>query len=131
VQPFLISSSLTGVVAQRLVRKICPHCQESYKVKVADLAPLDLGKDPERELELKMGKGCQQCRNTGYLGRSGIFEVLPMSEKLNHLTNRNGSLADLQKVALQEGMSTLKQSAVDKMLRGVTTFEEVIRVTLG
>ena len=131
VQPFLITSSLTGVVAQRLVRKICPHCQESYKVRVADLAPLDLGKDPETELELKMGKGCQQCRNTGYHGRSGIFEVLPMSDKLNHLTNRKGSLADLQKVALEEGMSTLQQSAVDKMLRGITTFEEVIRVTMG
>jgi general secretion pathway protein E len=131
VQPFLISSSLTGVAAQRLVRKICPHCQESYKVKVADLAPLDLGKDPQTELELKMGKGCQQCRNTGYLGRSGIFEVLPMSEKLHHLTNHKASLADLQKAALQEGMSTLQQSAVDKMLRGITTFEEVVRVTLG
>jgi len=131
VQPFLISSTLTGVAAQRLVRKICPHCEELYKVKVADLAPLALGKDPETELELKMGKGCQQCRNTGYLGRSGIFEVLPMSEKLRHLTNRKGSLAELQKVALHEGMLTLQQSAVDKMLRGVTTFEEVIRVTMG
>ncbi len=131
VQPFLISSTLTGVAAQRLVRKICPHCEELYKVKVADLAPLALGKDPETELELKMGKGCQQCRNTGYLGRSGIFEVLPMSEKLRHLTNRKGSLAELKKVALHEGMLTLQQSAVDKMLRGVTTFEEVVRVTLG
>ena len=131
VQPFLISSTLTGVAAQRLVRKICPHCLESYKVKVADLAPLELGKDPETELELKMGKGCQQCRNTGYLGRSGIFEVLPMSEKLRQLTSRKGSLAELQKVALHEGMLTLQQSAVDKMLRGVTTFEEVIRVTMG
>jgi len=131
VQPFLISSTLTGVVAQRLVRKICPHCQESYKVRVADLAPLALGKDPKIELELKMGKGCQQCRNTGYLGRSGIFEVLPMSEKLRQLTTRKGSLAELQKVALHEGMLTLQQAAVDKMLRGVTTFEEVIRVTMG
>ena len=130
VQPFLISSTLTGVVAQRLVRKICPHCLESYKIKVADLAPLALGKQLESEMELKMGKGCQQCRNTGYLGRSGIFEVLPMSEKLRNLTNRKGSLAELQKVALREGMQTLQQSAVDKMLRGVTTFEEVVRVTL-
>jgi general secretion pathway protein E len=131
VEPFLISSTLTGVAAQRLVRKICPHCQESYKIKVSDLAPLALGKEPDTELELKMGKGCQQCRNTGYLGRSGIFEVLPMSEKLRYLTNRKGSLAELQKVALHEGMQTLQQSAVDKMLRGVTTFEEVVRVTLG
>jgi general secretion pathway protein E len=131
VQPFLISSSLTGIVAQRLVRKICPHCEESYKVKATDLAPLVLGKEPDTELELKMGKGCQKCRNTGYLGRSSIFEVLPMSEKLRELTNRQGSLAELQKVALREGMQTLQQSAVDKMLRGVTTFEEVVRVTMS
>lgn len=131
VQPFLISSTLTGVVAQRLVRKICPHCEEAYRMRVADLAPLTLGKNPEKEVELKMGKGCRQCRNTGYLGRTGIFEVLPMSEKLGKFTNRKAALAELQKVASDEGMLTLQQSAVKKMLRGVTTFEEVVRVTLG
>ncbi len=131
VQPFLISSTLTGVVAQRLVRKICPHCEEAYRMRVADLAPLPLGENPENEVELKMGKGCLQCRNTGYLGRTGIFEVLPMSEKLGKLTNRKAPLAELQEVASEEGMLTLQQSAVDKMLRGLTTFEEVIRVTMG
>jgi general secretion pathway protein E len=78
-----------------------------------------------------MGKGCLQCRNTGYLGRTGIFEVLPMSEKLGKLTNRKAPLGELQEVAAEEGMLTLQQSAVDKMLRGVTTFEEVVRVTMG
>ncbi len=131
VQPFLISSTITGVVAQRLVRKICPHCVESYQVRVADLAPLHLDNKPETELELKMGKSCQQCRHTGYLGRTGIFEVLPMSERLGEIANRQGSLAELQKAASAEGMQTLQQSAVDKMLRGITTFEEVIRVTMG
>jgi len=131
VRPFLISSTLTGVVAQRLVRKICPHCEEAYRMRVADLAPLALGENPENEVELKMGKGCLQCRNTGYLGRTGIFEVLPMSEKLGKLANRKAPLAELQEIATEEGMLTLQQSAVDKMLRGVTTFEEVIRVTMG
>lgn len=131
VEPFLISSTITGVVAQRLVRKICPHCVESYQVRVADLAPLHLDNKPETELELKMGKSCQQCRHTGYLGRTGIFEVLPMSERLGEIANRQGSLAELQKAASAEGMQTLQQSAVDKMLRGITTFEEVIRVTMG
>ncbi|MGD9271389.1 MAG: GspE/PulE family protein, partial [Syntrophobacterales bacterium] len=131
VQPFLISSTLTGVVAQRLVRKICPHCEEAYQVRVADLAPLPLGENPESEVELKMGKGCLKCRNTGYLGRTGIFEVLPMSEKLGKLTNRKAPLAELQELASEEGMLTLQQSAIEKMLRGVTTFEEVIRVTMG
>jgi general secretion pathway protein E len=131
VQPFLISSTLNGVVAQRLVRKICPHCEEAYQMRVADLAPLPLGKNPESEVELKMGKGCLQCRNTDYWGRTGIFEVLPMSEKLRKLTNRKAPLAELQEVASEEGMSTLQQSAIEKMLRGVTTFEEVVRVTMG
>ena len=100
-------------------------------MRVADLAPLPLGKNPEKEVELKMGKGCLQCRNTGYLGRTGIFEVLPMSEKLGKLTNRKAPLPELQEVASEEGMLSLQQSAVDKMLRGITTFEEVIRVTMG
>jgi general secretion pathway protein E len=113
-----------------LVRKICPHCEEAYRMRVADLAPLALGKNPQSEVELKMGKGCRQCRNTGYLGRTAIFEVLPMSEKLGKLTNRKAPLAELQEIASEEGMLTLQQSAVDKMLRGVTTFEEVVRVTM-
>ncbi len=131
VEPFLISSTVVGVVAQRLVRKICSHCQDSCKVKIADLTPLHLEGEPETEVELKVGKGCRQCRNTGYLGRTGIFEVMPMSEKLRELINRRASLAELQKSAFAEGMVTLQQSAIDKMLRGITTFEEVVRVTLG
>jgi general secretion pathway protein E len=131
VEPFLISSTLTVVVAQRLVRKICSQCQDSCKVNIADLAPLSLEGEPETEVELKVGKGCRQCRNTGYHGRTGIFEVMPMSEELRKLINQAVPLAELQKAALAEGMVTLQQSAIDKMLRGVTTFEEVIRVTLG
>ena len=100
-------------------------------MRVADLAPLPLGENPENEVELKMGKGCLQCRNTGYLGRTGIFEVMPMSEKLGKLTNRKAPLAELRELASGEGMLTLQQSAVDKMLRGLTTFEEVVRVTMG
>ena len=131
VEPFLISSTLTGVVAQRLVRKICPQCQDSCKVNIADLTPLPLEGEPETEVELKVGRGCQKCRNTGYLGRTGIFEVMPVSAGLRELINRRVPLAELQKSALAEGMVTLQQSAIDKMLRGITTFEEVLRVTLG
>ncbi len=131
VEPFLISSTLTGVVAQRLVRKICPQCQDSCMVNIADLTPLPLEGEPETEVELKVGRGCQKCRNTGYLGRTGIFEVMPVSAGLRELINRRVPLAELQKSALAEGMVTLQQSAIDKMLRGITTFEEVLRVTLG
>jgi general secretion pathway protein E len=130
-EPFLISSTIIGVVAQRLVRKICSNCQESCKVKIADLTPLALEGEPDLEVELKVGKGCRQCRNTGYLGRTGIFEVMPMSEGIGELINRSAPLSELQRFSLAEGMVTLQQSAIDKMLRGITTFEEVIRVTLG
>ena len=131
VQPFLIASTIVGVVAQRLVRKICPHCVESCRVKVADLAPLSVKASPNRELDLKVGKGCRQCRNTGYLGRIGIFEVMPLDDRLRELTNKAVPLLDLQKAALAGGMRTLQQSAIDKMLRGITTLEEVLRVTVG
>jgi general secretion pathway protein E len=131
VQPFLISSTVVGIVAQRLVRKICPQCAESCRVKVADLAPLAVKASPNRELELKAGKGCRQCRNTGYLGRTSIFEVMPMDDRLRELTTKAAPLPDLQKAALAGGMRTLQQSAIDKMLRGITTLEEVLRVTVG
>jgi general secretion pathway protein E len=134
VEPFLISSTIVGIVAQRLVRRICPHCIESYRVRVADLGPLPLKAakaSPDKELELKMGKGCRQCRQTGYLGRIGIFEVMPMDDRIRDLTNRAASLVDLQKAAMAGGMRTLQQSAIDKMLRGITTLEEVLRVTVG
>ncbi|MDX1776920.1 MAG: GspE/PulE family protein [Desulfobulbales bacterium] len=128
VQPFLISSTLLGAMAQRLVRKICPHCTEEFSVTGQELRGFGLpaGKD---EYILQRGKGCKECRSTGFLGRSGVFEIFPMSDRLKKMVMANESSAELIKVAKQEGMKTLREDAWDKVLQGITTFQEVVRVT--
>jgi general secretion pathway protein E len=128
VEPFLVSSTLLGAMAQRLVRKICPHCTASIKVKAEVLRGFGFPVEDE-EIELKSGKGCRQCRGTGFLGRCGIFEIFPMSDRLKKLVMANESSAELTKVARQEGMKTLKEDAWDKVLQGITTYQEVVRVT--
>jgi general secretion pathway protein E len=127
VQPFLISSTLLGAMAQRLVRRICPHCAESFTVSGKDLRSLGFPAGGE-EYSLQRGKGCKECRNTGYLGRCGIFEIFPMSDRLKKMVVAGESSAELVKVAKQEGMKTLREDAWDKVQQGVTTYQEVVRV---
>ena len=128
VQPFLISSTLLGAMAQRLVRRICPHCKTGVKVKGEELQgfgfPVEQG-----EIELQRGKGCRNCRGTGFLGRSGIFEIFPLSDRLKKLVMVNAPSSELLKIAKEEGMKTLKEDAWDKVLQGITTYQEVVRVT--
>jgi len=128
VQPFLISSTLLGAMAQRLVRKICPHCTEKYSIKGQELRGFGFPANQET-YTLQRGKGCKECRGTGYLGRCGIFEIFPMSDRLKKMVMANESSAELVKVAKQEGMKTLREDAWDKVLQGVTTIQEVVRVT--
>jgi general secretion pathway protein E len=128
VQPFLISSTLLGAMAQRLVRKICPHCTEKYSIKGQELRGFGFPANKD-VYTLQRGKGCKECRGTGYLGRCGIFEIFPMSDRLKKMVMTNESSAELVKVAKQEGMKTLREDAWDKVLQGVTTIQEVVRVT--
>ena len=128
VQPFMISSTLLGAMAQRLVRKICPHCTEKFTMKGQELRGFGFAA-PKDEYTLQRGKGCRQCRSTGYLGRCGIFEIFPMSDRLKKLVVANAPSSELIKVAKQEGMKTLREDAWDKVLQGVTTYKEVLRVT--
>ncbi len=130
VEPFLINATLIGVIAQRLVRRICPSCSESVTLAKDELATLGLnvGND-DGEIELKRGKGCLQCRKTGYKGRIGIFEVFNITERARKLIGRETPLEALTKLAREEGMSTLRENAIRSMLKGVTTYSEVLRVT--
>jgi general secretion pathway protein E len=130
VEPFLINATLIGVIAQRLVRRICPSCIESVTLGKEELATLGLnvGND-DGEIELKRGKGCLQCRKTGYKGRVGIFEVFNITERARKLISRETPLEALTKLAREEGMSTLRENAIRSMLKGVTTYSEVLRVT--
>ena len=133
VPPFLVQSSLIGVIAQRLVRIICPHCITDFTMDAGELEKmgiaLNLNDTVNKVLHLKRGKGCVQCRNTGYKGRQGIFEVLPYSESLKKMTSDFINLAAFRKRACMEGLATLRENAIDKMLKGETTYQEVLRVT--
>jgi type IV pilus assembly protein PilB len=128
IEPFLITSSLIGVLAQRLVRVICSKCKEEY-VPPAD-ALKRLGVDAERhsDIHLFRGRGCDACRKTGYKGRIGVFELMVVSERLRALVVSGAPTEKLRDAAIEEGMRSLKHDAVQKVLEGVTTFEEMLRV---
>jgi general secretion pathway protein E len=126
VQPFLISATVIGIIAQRLVRKICPHCKKMHELSREELDYLQIGKKSPVVWE---GEGCKECRGTGYKGRTGIFEVLDMSERIKSMVTGSVELADLITAAKENGLESLRQIAIRKMLEGATTYEEVISMT--
>ncbi len=129
IPAYLVHSALTGVVAQRLVRKICPHCIESFQMDARELADLGLKVDIKGPVQLKHGKGCIKCRNTGYRGRTGIYEILPYTDALKRLTSDTAGLEALRSQAAAEGLIQLREGGIRKMLAGQTTYQEVLRVT--
>lgn len=132
-EPFLLASSMTCIVAQRVVRRVCPDCQQEYKppTEVVEDIKKILGKlypEDKKEIKLVQGKKCARCNNTGYLGRVGIFEVLPISEKIGRLILERAPATTIEKQALEEGMVTMKQDGYLKAVEGITSIEEVLRV---
>jgi general secretion pathway protein E len=128
VEPFLISSSVEAVIAQRLVRVLCDHCKEAYKPGVilesVGIAPQDL-----KNHTVYQAKGCEKCFNTGFKGRIGIFEIMHMREELKNLVLKTFDATQIKHLAMQYDMKTLRRSGIDKVLAGTTTIEEVLRVT--
>lgn len=127
VEPFLVSSSVIGVIAQRLVRVICEKCKEPYQPTPAVLK--DLGLSESEDVHLYRGKGCPLCKGTGYRGRTGIFSVLKVSPKIQELVVNRAPAGEIDKVARSEGMKTLREDCLEKVLKGITTVEEMLRVT--
>ena len=132
-EPFLLSSTINAIVGQRIVRKICSYCKETYLplAQIVDEIRNALGKlfpQGNGEIKLFRAKGCDKCGNLGYLGRVGIFEVLPVSVKIANLIFEHPESSTLEKEAVLEGMITMKQDGYLKVLEGITTPEEVIRV---
>lgn len=125
VPPFLISSTVVGIIAQRLLRKICPACKKERRLAPDELEYLGL----KRAGTVWFGEGCAECRGTGYKGRTGIFEVLDVNEAVKGVISERLDLAELQAVAHRDGLVTLREQAVRKMLEGISTYEEVIAVT--
>ncbi|WP_413837648.1 GspE/PulE family protein, partial [Desulfobacula sp.] len=129
IPPYLIHSSLIGIIAQRLVRKICPYCAQEFEMDAKELCDLGLKIKPSGLVKLKHGKGCVKCRNTGYKGRTGIYEIMPYSDSLKMLTTQDARLEILREKALKEGLVLLRQNGIKKMLKGQTTYQEILRVT--
>jgi len=129
IQPFLISSTLIGTMAQRLVRKICQDCKRNRPLTHEEATMLNLQAPPGKRIIVKEGAGCIRCRNTGYFGRTGIFEMLPIDNTIRDLIERREDFLKIKETALKRGMRTLRQSALRKLAEGMTTFEEVVRVT--
>ncbi len=128
IEPFLVSSSLLLVCAQRLVRKVCPHCKEEIKVPPESLH--DVGLTPEElgDGTFVEGKGCGRCKDTGYLGRTAIHEVMLVTDTLREEILHNASAKVIKDIALKEGMRTLTMAGMDKACESITTIKEVLRV---
>ena len=131
-QPFLIASTLIGVVAQRLVRKICPHCKTSFEVKEEDLKKeLEIDLSRKRYVVLYKGKGCLECRGTGYFGRTAVFEIMKINDEIRELTKSKASSNEINKAAIKDGMVTLRENALKKLFDGTTTIEEAVKIIKG
>jgi len=134
VEPYLVSSSLIAIIAQRLLRKVCPNCKEAMKPSARDLRALGLGNgkisDSIKEGgEFFVGAGCDKCFQTGYRGRTGIYELLLINEEIQDMIYKRETAGKIKKIALEMGMQTLRMDGARKVLAGVTTVSEVLRVT--
>ncbi|UCE98979.1 MAG: type II secretion system ATPase GspE [Planctomycetota bacterium] len=134
VEPYLVSSSLIAVLAQRLVRKVCPDCRQSYEPKPHELRELGLGEVGSAGLagngaKFSVGAGCDKCFQTGYRGRTGVYELMLINEEIQEMIYKRESAGKVKKAALNAGLQTLRMDGARKVLGGITTIAEVLRVT--
>jgi len=127
VEPYLVASVLEGVLAQRLLRRVCQACRTPDAPNAADLEAL--GIEGAAGAELWRGRGCDECRGTGYRGRTGIYELFPITEDARSLILRRAPSRDIRREAVEHGMVTLRLDGWRKACAGVTTVEEILRVT--
>lgn len=129
IEPFLVSSSVILIVAQRLARKICQNCKREHKISEASLIKIGFPKDNIGSVKCYEGAGCPACNNTGYKGRVALYEVMPVKDEIKELIIQGGTALEIKKEAVRLGMSTLRQSGIKKVMDGITTIEEILRVT--
>jgi type IV pilus assembly protein PilB len=131
IQPFLVGSSLNLVMAQRLVRKICKHCVKDYTPSQDEIVAAGLTEDFVKDFKFKIGAGCVHCDNTGYSGRTGIFEMLQITAPIRKLIFEGANQDLIREQGLKDGMQTLHEAAIEKMKKGITTIKEVIKITIA
>jgi type IV pilus assembly protein PilB len=128
IEPFLISATVIGVMAQRLGRRICNNCKEYYEVPGIELRKFGFKpEDPSQMVQLARGRGCEVCRQTGYKGRIGFYELMTLNSEMAEMIVRRSPLADLKEAAKANGMKELREDGLIKVLEGVTTPDEVMR----
>ena len=130
IPPYLVASSLNLVMAQRLVRRVCPHCEKDYKPLDDELKSIGMSREDADKINFKKGAGCVHCDNTGYSGRTGIFEMLEVTPKIRHLIFDGANQDLIRDAALENGMLSLHESAIIKMKEGKTSINEVIKFTV-
>ncbi|WP_066896403.1 GspE/PulE family protein [Clostridium nigeriense] len=128
IEPYLVATSITGIIAQRLVRRICNNCKEEYIASEYEKSVFNMGND--KTLKLYRGKGCGHCNNTGYNGRVGIYEIMEITKDHRNAINETKNTNLLQEIAIKSGMKTLADECKDLVLNGVTTIEELATITL-
>ena len=131
VQPFLVSSAVRAMVAQRLVRKICPACKQPAEMIESEMRSLGIDPTQLAEASVMKGAGCDKCKHLGYKGRAGIFEMFLVDDEVRHMINNKSTTVELRKRAREMGMRTLREDGIRKVLSGMTTAEEVIGATMG
>jgi len=129
IEPFLIASSVEGLVAQRLVRRLCPSCRRPWKVDEQFLDSIGFPKERLHEGTIYEAGGCEECRGTGFRGRTGIYEILVISDHIRPLIVSRAASSTIKQEAVKRGMRTLREDGWTKVLKGVTTLEEVLRVS--
>ncbi len=129
VEPYLVSSSLIAIIAQRLVRKVCPDCRQTKEPSLHELRELGLGEDAGNMGKFFVGTGCEKCFQTGYRGRTGIYEMMLINEHIQNLIYKRETAGTIKRVALDAGLQTLRMDGARKVLAGITTISEVLRVT--
>lgn len=131
VQPFLVSSAVRAIVAQRLVRRLCPNCKQPHELSEGEISALGLDSSQLGEATVMKQVGCHLCKNLGYKGRMGIFEIFMIDNEVCHMINNKASTVELRKRAREMGMRSLREDGIRKVLAGMTTAEEVISVTMA
>lgn len=127
IEPYLVATSITGIVAQRLVRKVCPHCFEKYEASEYEKEMLEVNK--EEKLSLVRAKGCPLCQNIGYKGRIGIYEIMEMKRDIREAINNRKNTDEIRDIAIKNGMKTLKMACTEHVIDKITTIDELLRVT--
>jgi len=129
VEPFLVTSSVNLIIAQRLARKICMECREIDEVLPSALIDMGMSEEDAHGVTVYHGRGCPNCSETGYRGRIALYEVMTLSEELKEMIIGGASVAEIKRAARLGGMKTLRESGIEKIKQGITTVEEILRVT--